>query len=125
MIKVYIASPYTVGDQQENVNLQIDAAEILFNHGYAPHVPLYNHYQHVRHPRPPKDWLKLDYEFLYICDILVRIKPEINGKEISSEGANQEEQWANTLGIPVFTFKTLVELSEFLDSNEFEDPTDI
>ena len=119
MIKVYIASPYTIGDKQENVNLQIDAAEILFQHGYLGHVPLYNHYHQLRHPHSHIDWLKVDFEWLDMCDILIRIKP-INhetGIEIASPGADGEEARARELGIPVFTFATLIELDEFLSTN--------
>ena len=119
MVKVYIASPYTYGDKTDNVNLQIDAADLLFAHGYAPHVPLFNHFWQLRHPRTEADWLTLDFVFLGCCDMLVRIKPVINGKEVPSSGADAEEKLARELGMPVFIFKDLEGLALFLDNNEF------
>jgi len=117
MIKVYIASPYTTGDKQENVNLQIDAAAILLEHGYAPHVPLYNHYHQLRHPHTHQEWIKLDLVWLDMCDILIRIRPVVDGVEIPSSGADAEEAKARELNIPVFTFANLIELEEFLSTN--------
>jgi hypothetical protein len=119
-IKVYIASPYTNGDKQENVNLQMDVAEELMQRGYAPYTPLLTHYQHLRHPRQEHDWYKLDNEFLSCCDVLIRIKPLKNGKEITSTGADAEEKYAREIGIPVFTFHTLEEMCQYLDTNTFE-----
>lgn len=122
MIKCYIASPYTTGDKQENVNLQIDAAAILLEHGYAPHVPLYNHYHQLRHPHTHTEWLLLDIAWLEMCDILIRFKPKLNDIEVPSIGADEEEAKARELGMPVFTFETLLQLSAFLEECAFEIP---
>lgn len=119
MIKIYIASPYSIGDKQENVNLQLDVAAELLKRGYAPYTPLLTHYQHMRHPREEQDWLKLDFEFLSLCDMLFRIKPTVDGKEVPSSGADQEEALARKLEIPVFIFHTLEELILFLEENNF------
>jgi hypothetical protein len=115
MIKCYIASPYSNGDKEENVNLQIDAAEELINRGFAPYTPLLTHYQELRHPHPEHDWLELDSEFLACCDVFIRIKPIKNGKELTSNGADKEEAYANELKIPVFSFNTIKEMCEYLD----------
>jgi hypothetical protein len=115
-IRVYIASPYTNGDKQENVNLQIDVAHELMKRNYAPYTPLLTHFQHIRHPRQEIDWLKLDFEFLECCDVLIRIKPIKKGKEIISNGADKEEKHAIELGIPVFTFHTIEEMCQYLDT---------
>ena len=42
MIKVYIASPYTIGDKLQNIERQMEAANTLINLGFAVYVPLLN-----------------------------------------------------------------------------------
>jgi len=119
-IRVYIASPYTNGDKQDNVNLQMDVAHELLNRGYAPFTPTLSHYMELRNPRPEHDWLKLDFEFLACCDVLIRIRPIKNGKEIVSNGADKEEAYARELKIPVFSFNTIEEMCAFLDERPFD-----
>lgn len=99
MIKIYIASPYTIGDVAVNVKTQLDAADILMNNGFAPFTPLYSHFQHMAHPRDYHDWINLDLEWITVCDCLIRLE----GK---SSGADGEVAHAIKLGIPVF-FATL------------------
>ena len=95
MIKVYIASPYTKGDVAVNVKVQMDVADVLIERGFAPFVPLYSHFQHMAHPRPYQDWIKLDLEWVASCDCLLRLKGE-------SEGADGEVKYAKELRLPVF-----------------------
>ena len=95
MKKVYIASPYTLGDVAVNVKVQIDAVDELMNLGFAPFAPLYSHFQHMVHPRPYQDWVKVDLEWVKVCDYLLRLPGE-------SKGADGEVVLANELGIPVF-----------------------
>ena len=95
MIKVYIASPYTLGDVAVNVKVQIDAADKLIDAGFAPFAPLYSHFQHMAHPRPYQDWVKLDMEWVKVCDCLLRL----DGK---SSGADDEVKLAKKLNLPVF-----------------------
>lgn len=94
-IKVFISSPYTLGDVAVNVKTQLDTADELMNHGFIPFVPLYSHFQHMIHPRPYQDWLQLDLEWLSVCDCLLRLPGE-------SSGADKEVKEANRLGIAVF-----------------------
>ena len=119
MIKIYIASPYTVGNKEDNVNLQIDVAQELLSRGYAPFIPLMNHYFQLRHPHHENDWLKLDFVYLSVCDVLIRIKPTVDGVEVPSTGASQEEQFALDNEIPVFSFNTIKEMCLWLDENPF------
>lgn len=88
MIKVYIASPYTLGDVAVNVKRQIDAVDKLMDKGFAPFAPLYSHFQHMVHPRPYKIWV-------IACDCLLRLKGE-------SVGADGEVDLAIKNNIPVF-----------------------
>jgi len=95
MIKVYIASPYTLGDVAVNVKLQLDTVDELMNKGFAPFAPLYSHFQHIAHPRPYQDWVKIDLEWVKVCDCLLRLDGE-------SKGADGEVSYAKELGLPVF-----------------------
>jgi hypothetical protein len=94
MIKVYIASPYTLGRTSDNVRRQHETADELIKHGYAPFMPLLNHYQDLFSPHSEEVWLKLDMIWLRHCDILLRLA----GK---SKGADAEVKYAKKLCIPV------------------------
>lgn len=90
-IKVYIASPYTIGDKVENVKRQIDAAETLLNNGFAPYVPLLNHYWELDYKHTDSEWLDLDFEYLAVCDVVLRLSGD-------SVGADKECELARQLG---------------------------
>lgn len=93
--KVYIASPYTLGDVAVNVKDQIDCADELMNMGFVPFVPLLSHFQHMIHPRVYTDWIDIDMEWIPSCDCILRLPGE-------SSGADGEVKEAEKLGIPVF-----------------------
>jgi len=94
MIVVYIASPYTLGDVAVNVKMQIDVADKLVELGYCPIVPLLNHFQHLVHPRPYEDWVKIDNELVLRSDVILRLNGE-------SKGADAEVELATNHNIPV------------------------
>lgn len=94
-IKVYIASPYTKGDIAVNVKRQLDCYDELVNYGFYPFAPLYSHFQHMVHPRPYEDWIKIDKVWVLVCDCLLRLDGE-------SSGADGEVLLAKENGIPVF-----------------------
>lgn len=109
MKKIYIASPYTVGDTAMNVRAQIDAADELISLGFAPFCPLYSHFQHMIHPRSYDDWIKLDNVWVLACDGLLRLDGE-------SSGADDEVELAVENGKPVFySIEQIVSFS--FDSN--------
>lgn len=95
MIKVYIASPYTKGDIAVNVKTQIDCVDKLMDLGFAPFAPLYSHFQHMVHPRPYEDWIKIDKEWVLACNCILRLPGE-------SSGADEEVILAKALDMPVF-----------------------
>ena len=95
MTKVYIASPYTLGDIAVNVKMQLDFANKLIEMGFAPFVPLYSHFQHMAHPQPYEVWAMLDLEWLHVCDCLLRLPGE-------SKGADNEVHYMESLNKPVF-----------------------
>jgi len=95
MIKVFISSPYILGDTAVNVKRQIDMANELMDAGFSPYVPLLSHFQHMSHPRPYEDWTRNDLAWLEVCDCVLRLDGE-------SKGADLEVEYAVKLGIPVF-----------------------
>lgn len=117
MYKIYIASPYTNGWQSENVKRQMDASHLLMDKGFAPYTPLLTHFQAMVHPRPESDWLKLDLEYLKVCDAVFRIIPRDNkGNIIPSSGADLEEKTAKENNIPVFHFYSVEDMKKRLDN---------
>ena len=93
-LKVYIASPYTIGDTAVNVRRQIDVADIIMDMGLLPFAPLMSHFHHIIHPRSYENWLEWDFEWLASCDFVLRLSGE-------SKGADMEVAKAIELGIPV------------------------
>lgn len=96
MIKVYIASPYTLGDVAVNVKRQIDTAHLLIETGlFAPYWPLHAHFLHMVHPKDYRVWMNQGCSWLFICDALLRLDGE-------SSGADEEVSVAIDHDIPVF-----------------------
>src|SRR6056297_1375289 len=106
MIKIYIASPYTIGDQQENVDRQRHCANELIDIGFLPIWPLSSHYLHELQPRHYEIWMTIDLNLLRMCDIVLRLDGQ-------SPGADREVFYAQTIGIPVVY--SVQELQEFFD----------
>ena len=94
-IKVYIASPYSLGDVAVNVRDQIITANTLMTLGYVPFVPLLSHFRHMMFPRNYVEWLNYAMEWIPVCDCMLRLP----GK---SKGADEEVALAVKLNIPVF-----------------------
>lgn len=102
--KVYIASPYILPDPCVNTHIAMNVANELLNEGYLPFCPHLFHYQNIYYPRPEKDWLEIDKEWLKVCDVVLRI-------EGYSSGADAEVALAKKLGIPVV--RTMKELEAY------------
>jgi len=81
MKRVYIASPYSIGDQAVNVRRQIDCAEELMNLDFVPYAPLLSHFQHLVHPRPIEDWYKFDNVWVRTCHYLLRLPGKSKGAD--------------------------------------------
>lgn len=95
-IQVYIACPYTKGDVGANVHRANCEWDLLFDLGLIPVNPLWNHYQHLRRPRPYQEWMDYDAELVRRCDALLRLCGE-------SPGSDCDVSLAQSLGKPVFT----------------------
>jgi hypothetical protein len=93
--KVFISSPYTIGDCGENVANQMKIFDILMDLGFTPYAPLLTHFQHIYRQRKYTEWLALDLEWLQVCDFVLRLPGE-------SKGADLEVKFAKENKIPVF-----------------------
>lgn len=115
-LKVYIASPYTVGDVGVNVKRQIDTAHELLDKGFSPYAPLLAHFLHIARPRAYDEWVLLDDEWLEVCDAVLRLPGE-------SKGADREVALAKELSIPIFTtIEALVSCKNVLEEVERRAP---
>lgn len=94
-MRVYVAGPYTLGDPVLNVRRAVQAANELFDAGHAPYVPHLTHLWHTISPRPFDDWMRLDLDWLPVCDAVVRLPG-------NSRGADMETSAARDYNIPVF-----------------------
>lgn len=92
---IYIAMPYSIGDQALNVRNAIEVADKLLEMGYIPFIPHLSHFWHFISPKSYNTWLEIDRAILERCDALLR-----NGGE--SYGADMEVEVAKKLGISVF-----------------------
>jgi len=93
---IYVASPYTKGDQFQNTQRQIACCNALIDRGFIPFSPLLmSVYLHAQVDRSWETWMDIDYAWVEKCDGLLRLEGE-------STGADREIEHAKSLGIPVF-----------------------
>ena len=103
MTRVYIAAPYSVGDQVLNTRRVIDVAEKLITMGYVPFVPHLYHLWHIASPHGWRYWLDLDCAWLEACNVMLRLSGH-------SAGCDEEIDYAGKHGIPiVYSAEELVE----------------
>lgn len=89
MIKVFISSPYTLGDQGRNVKIQMDCADELIKMGCSPFIPLLFHFQDMIHPLEYDVWLKLTIDWMEVCDVILRLPGESKGADAEVERAKE------------------------------------
>lgn len=102
---VYIASPYTHGDQALNTRFQLRMWDALLDIGVVPIAPLWSHFQSLHNPRPYRDWIEYDNELITRCDVCLRLTAtdETTGyRQNASSGADAEVRLFERLGKPVF-----------------------
>lgn len=93
--RVYVAGPFSKGDQLAHVSKAIYVGNQLREAGYVPFIPHLTALWHLLYQREYDDWLAYDREFLQICDCVFRIAGE-------SKGADAEKALAESLGMPVY-----------------------
>lgn len=91
---VYISSPYSLGNVEQNVLTQLDTSDVLISLGYCPYTPLLCHFQDMHKSRTYEEWMNIDLEFVKRSDVVLRLPGE-------SKGADKEVALAKELGIPV------------------------
>ena len=94
-IRVYIASPYSIGDKCLNVNKSLEISNELIEHGFAPFAPLLSHFHNMSFYQPYEVWMEQDMTWVASCDCLLRLPGQ-------SSGADREVERAKEVGIPVF-----------------------
>ena len=104
--RVYIASPYTMGNVNENVKKSITAANTLLLLGFQPYAPLLNHYWNLQHEHSYDEWLQFDMAWMLQCNYVLRLPGE-------SKGADIEVQVAKENNIPVY-YEIVDLLEEFI-----------
>jgi hypothetical protein len=111
MKKVYIASPYTQGNKEELVLLQIQAWHVLRDMGYYPIAPLLAHHLNLYRQRPHGEWLEYDLETIKGCQVVVRLYPRDNfNVRIPSAGADLETDEAKKLGLEYYEFDSVEQM---------------
>lgn len=103
---VYVASPYTKGDQAINTHFQCKVFNQLLDDEIVwPVVPLWTHFQHTLFPRPYEDWIAYDRALLPRYDACLRLTaelPELGYEQHESTGADGEAAYFESVGKPVF-----------------------
>jgi hypothetical protein len=108
---VYIAGPYTEGDQVLNLRRVLQLGEDLVEAGFTPFLPHLSHFWHLVHPHKKEFWMRWDIEWLKRCEVLFRLPGR-------SEGAQIEMEIAEKLEIPiVYSIEQLIFLREGRDRN--------
>jgi hypothetical protein len=92
---VYLAGPYSLGDQAANVHRICVIADKLMDIGAIVYNPLLSHFQQILRPRPTDYWYDHTLRWLARCDVMVYLP----GK---SKGVLQERTFAKQHGIPVY-----------------------
>ena len=92
---IYIAGPFTNGDQIVNVRNACLIGDEILKLGHYPFVPHLSALWHAISPKGYRQWLEIDSVILAHCDALLRLPGE-------SKGADLEVELAKILGIKIF-----------------------
>jgi len=110
---VYLVSPYTLGHITRNVRFSCLLFKEVVDDGIVDlYPPLWSHLQDLITPVTYEQILAFDFAIIRRCDALLRV-PAILGTtgqpnfyyQWTSEGADREVGFAQSLGIPVFYAK--------------------
>lgn len=119
---VYIASPYSKGDQLRNAEFQFKIMHKMMDDGIVvPFPPLFSHYAHIYRNRAYMDWVEYDNDLINrrMFDCCIRLDA-IDGDYVihESSGADAEVRLFQYLGIPVFnSIESLYQWAEAKDNN--------
>lgn len=106
---VYMAGPYTQGDQATNVRCQIALFHELMDDGVVmPYAPLLSHFSQFIRLRSWEDWMEHSYVMLLASRALIRFPASDLSSgylQWDSKGADLEEEFCRQQGIPAFRDK--------------------
>lgn len=94
-LRVYVAGPYSQGDQIDNVRQAVLAGHEILMAGHLPFVPHVCHFAHYLIPQSYETWMEFDLAWLETCHCLVRLAG-------ASLGADREVERAKMLGMPIY-----------------------
>lgn len=94
-LRVYLASPMSVGDRFENITGAIRMARRMVQDGLAPYVPQFDAYMFPGDDITWNGFLEWDLEWVSVAEAVFRLPGE-------SKGADLEVAKAKEQGIPVF-----------------------
>lgn len=101
---VYVAAPYSTGDQVANAREAMRVGQLLWDTGLVvPFIPHLNVAWHLAFPHPVEYWYAYDLAFMPHCHALLRLPGE-------SSGADAEVKAAAELGLPVFGAQKIADL---------------
>ena len=93
--RVYVAGPISK-EPCEGVRRACLTADRLIAEGHYPYVPhLDRLWAFISGEKPYEQWLRLDFEWIRVCQAIVRCPGE-------SAGADREIAFAKSIGIPVY-----------------------
>ena len=94
--RIYISGPISKGDKNHNLKQSFDAQERLIRAGFSPLNPMLTMLlpceQFIEH----QVWIDVDLPWVAMSDAVLRLPGE-------SAGADQECDYADELGIPIYT----------------------
>jgi hypothetical protein len=91
MKTVYLAGPYTKPDPVVNTREAIlFGAHLRDTYGVRVFVPHFTHFEHFLAPKPYERWLKIDLDWLPICDVLYRMPGESSGADAEVKEAEKQ-----------------------------------
>jgi hypothetical protein len=106
---IYLAAPYSLGDQALNVRSQIRNFSELLDEGIViPYAPLLTHFVHMLHPKSYDAWLSHCLNMLARMDavlLLPAIEESVDYRQEESKGVQIELAFCAANKIPVFRNK--------------------
>jgi len=94
-VRVYVAGPMGAGVRLDNCMNAIREGMKLMEAGHAPSIPHASFVAHMMVPQSYERWMEWDFQWIEVCDAMVRLPGD-------SPGSDREVEPAKTLGIPVF-----------------------
>jgi Domain of unknown function (DUF4406) len=94
-VRIYLAGPISIGNMADHTRNAIHEADRLMAAGHSPFVPHLSVFWQIVSGQEYERWLTYDFEWIKVCEALIRMPGE-------SKGADREVEWARELGIPVY-----------------------